>query len=694
VLTTLLAAHHAEERDNAHLAPAVAGHELAEVLEALSQKVCQRVTLEALGKLKDVADATTKLLVRADSGRPVAVIVCSRSVAPALVARGVEMAEQIRELVGEPLGDAIIRPISQGEIDGRSYAIYPYCRDLSAYRPIRIAQRLSIQTRLLTWLRQATAQTAKKLGAGPSVSQSYASALQHVERRRLFSHEIRAAARHGLARLDADKWRPCHTFDHNDLYLSNVMLPAARGLSERSPFPFVLIDWAGANPRGFGLYDLIRFARAVNLSPRALRRELLAHSASLHSEPADIPGHLLAALGRLHQHLEHFPEQRFMHTVGTCWATLHRALPASHGISDAATTRVSAVTTHRSRQTERLKRSIRSRLARPLQSLAYATGLVGVSSRLSGGKLGGAIILMYHSVADGDARRFIDPRNQVPAAVFEDQMAFLAKHRTAVSLSEILEVLQRGAVPPAGTVAITFDDGYLDNLAIAAPILSRYRLPATLFLATGYVDRAQPQWIDQAYTMFARRSRSTIEWRGKRIDLENQLSRQEVYQAVCKELLIASADQRRALLDELRDTLEATGHPPRLTLSWDDVRTLMRDFSTIEIGGHTCEHLDLTRTSDECARAELEGCMRRIEQHVGCVPRHFSFPYGRTSPKLREIVRAAGFVSACGGGGADAVIRPRTDRYALPRVEAPAAMNRFDALTSSANTAFWRRLGR
>ncbi len=320
--------------ENAPVTPAALQRGLAEVLDRLEEQVGERLTLEPLGRLKEVADATTKVLLRTLSGQPAAVIICSRPVAPQLVARGTRLAEQIREMIGEPLGEAIIRPIGHGAIDGRSYVILPYCRDLSARRPIRILQRLRIQGRLFTWLRQANAKAAEAYEAGPTVTQSYAAALEHLDRQRVLGAEIQAAIRRASRRLASGRWQPRHTFDHNDLYLSNIMLPFRSQLVGRPRFPFVLIDWAGANPRGFGIYDLVRFARAVNLPSRSLRRELAGHGTALQCELRDTPGHLLASLGRLHMHLEYFPEPRFVQTANACWTTLNRAMLQGSGRDD------------------------------------------------------------------------------------------------------------------------------------------------------------------------------------------------------------------------------------------------------------------------------------------------------------------------------------------------------------------------
>lgn len=313
--------------DNAPVSIEFLRTELADQLDRLAARVDEGVTLEPLGPQKDVADSTTKVLVRTQTGQPTAVIICSRSIAPDLVARGTGVAETIRGIIGEELGEAIIRPLDSGYVDSRSYVILPYCRDFSKWRTRRIIQRLRIQGTMLTWLRQATVAAVEAHGSGDEVSAVYESTLRHLEQQRLFDDDIQSAIRDALTRLESGKWKPRHTFDHNDLYLSNIMLPAKSGTTQRSRYPFILIDWAGANPKGFGIYDLVRLSRAFNLSDASLRRELAAHAAALGCDLKDTPGHLLATCGRLHQHIEHFPEDRYFRTVNACWETINRVVP-------------------------------------------------------------------------------------------------------------------------------------------------------------------------------------------------------------------------------------------------------------------------------------------------------------------------------------------------------------------------------
>ncbi len=298
----------------------------------------------------------------------------------------------------------------------------------------------------------------------------------------------------------------------------------------------------------------------------------------------------------------------------------------------------------------------------------------------------GAIILMYHSVAPDAKAEFIEPRNRISPTLFDVQMAFLSKHRRVVPLSQIVEQMNSGLSPPAGTVCITFDDGYLDNLTTAAPILEKYKLPATLYLATGYVERSEAQWADTLYWLFQRRTSNRLQLPSLGIDvpdLASDVVRVEVLGILHRQLLEARYQERKQLLDELRHRLAPLGFAPRLTLNWDEVRELHRKYPFFEIGGHTRDHLDLRRHHDEVARAEVNGCAEDVRRELGFQPRHFSFPYGRWCDDTRQFVIASSWQSAV-GISAKIRVDETSDRFTIPRIEAPQTMTDLRFKTSGA----------
>ena len=265
-------------------------------------------------------------------------------------------------------------------------------------------------------------------------------------------------------------------------------------------------------------------------------------------------------------------------------------------------------------------------------------------------------ILMYHSVAGDEEARFVEPANRITPRHFERQMAYLRETRRVVPLSLLVDELAAGKSPPVGTVCITFDDGYRDNLTVAAPILEKYRLPATLFLATGYAESGEAQWSDR------------LHWLALPARERRQLHAR---------LLEASHDERMRLLDEFKIAKK----PPRLMLDWDEARQLLRRYPLFEIGGHTRDHLDLTRHPGE-ARPQIEGCAADLRRELGVEPSHFAFPYGRWSAETRQAVIGAGWRSAV---VTDTAPRsgPEIDRYAMPRVKAPRSKTHLRFMTSA-----------
>lgn len=328
------------------------------------------------------------------------------------------------------------------------------------------------------------------------------------------------------------------------------------------------------------------------------------------------------------------------------------------------------------------------RLRRRLRHLAerglYWAGLASAFAWVK--RLNGAKILMYHSVASSDEADWIDPRNNTTPDVFCRQIEFLARHRHVVSLSELVRAIECSENITGGTVVITFDDGYLNALRVAAPVLVDFKLPMTLFLSTGYVGRHSAPWIDRLYSMFRMRSQEQLclGWGnfGCR-DLWNVQERTEIYKALVAMLVSANALEREQILVEVENQLMPTSEPPRLLLDWDEVRRLVREFPNVEIGAHTVEHIDLSGCTSEQATEEILGSMADIERELGLRPAHFSYPYGRMSAAAHDLPGELGLQSALVTDPVDRVTSA-SDRFALPRLEPPRSMSRFGFLTSAA----------
>ncbi|MEL6902834.1 MAG: polysaccharide deacetylase family protein, partial [Cyanobacteria bacterium J06606_4] len=131
-----------------------------------------------------------------------------------------------------------------------------------------------------------------------------------------------------------------------------------------------------------------------------------------------------------------------------------------------------------------LKQRAKQTVSQMLYGLTYGSGLSPLYARLRAQLKGESVatVLMYHSVPEPQEIPWMDPDNCLSSARFEQHMQFLSEHRRVVSLDRLVQALEQGEPIRRGTVAITFDDGYLNNLTVAAPILARYGLPATFYL--------------------------------------------------------------------------------------------------------------------------------------------------------------------------------------------------------------------
>jgi len=306
-------------------------------------------------------------------------------------------------------------------------------------------------------------------------------------------------------------------------------------------------------------------------------------------------------------------------------------------------------------------------------------------------------ILMYHSVAPENHAPFIAYRNRMSPELFRRQMLFLANHRHVLAIDELETTICHRKPTPAGSVVLTFDDGYLDNLTTVAPILEEFDLPATIYLATGYIKRSENQWADRLYTALRYRSKSLIDMRklsdettGLTYDLSDPSKLVNAYQELVTLLLVAGAEQRSAMLCAVFEQLQPTIKEPRLTLNWDEVNDLRKRYPRFTLGIHTDEHIDLTSISVHNARTHVDKSMYDFKHELGNPARHFSFPYSRSNPELCAMLADLELTTAMTGLGVADV--HEDNLLNLPRLEAPDDLALLAYWTSGAHPSLTRTI--
>lgn len=260
------------------------------------------------------------------------------------------------------------------------------------------------------------------------------------------------------------------------------------------------------------------------------------------------------------------------------------------------------------------------------------------------GRFGSLVALMFHRVLP-------EPDPMLPdepdAATFASLMDLVAGLFQVVDLADGVGMLASGGLP-ARAIAITFDDGYANNLHVAAPILVERGLTATFFVATGFME-GQPMWNDTVIESL-RRAPEYLDLRALNLD-EHRLSDMSARRRVMDLLLgrlkyLQPADR----LERARAIAEVAGvtPPERLMMNESDIHRLAA--MGMSIGAHTVSHPILSRLTDDAAWREIVDSKRKLEGVLRTSVRAFAYPNGRpgTDYDRRHVgmVRDAGFVAA------------------------------------------------
>ncbi|SRR6266446_775721 len=193
-------------------------------------------------------------------------------------------------------------------------------------------------------------------------------------------------------------------------------------------------------------------------------------------------------------------------------------------------------------------------------------------------------ILMYHSISCSSNPRF--QQFTVPPLVFAEQMAYLYNHQyTPITVTQLIQTRSRNTfVLPERPVVLTFDDGFADFFTAALPVLQQYRFAATLYVATAFIG-------------------GTSRW--------------------------------------LRYERETT----RSMLTWEQLIEISA--SGIECGAHSHSHPQLDTLPSMAAKDEVLQSRSILEDHLGLEVLSFAYPHGYHTARVQQLVREAGYTSAC-----------------------------------------------
>ena len=321
-----------------------------------------------------------------------------------------------------------------------------------------------------------------------------------------------------------------------------------------------------------------------------------------------------------------------------------------------------------------LLRRLRRDAAPAGKRLLFGMGAFDVVRRVRPSR--GLAILRYHAVCGDEGHSYADPGICVTPAGFERHVAYLASRYRVLPLPEAASYIRAGKTLPANAVAITFDDGYADNLP-AARVLHKYGVNATFYITAGCLKGEAPFWPSEIRQLVARMTTPTIELEanGNRVSIRcgNAAERRLAIRALAKLFKSQTIPVRERLREQLR-AAAGGGDTVSYMLTWDELREMHRLGMTI--GAHTVTHPNLPNAGLEAARTEIEGSRTRLERELAAPVTMFSYPNGGAerymTRAVAQLVRDSGFEAASTSWNGFA--GPASDVFALERVQVQEEM--------------------
>lgn len=255
-------------------------------------------------------------------------------------------------------------------------------------------------------------------------------------------------------------------------------------------------------------------------------------------------------------------------------------------------------------------------------------------------------VLTYHRIADPADIFPSDPRLvSVTPEVFARQVEWLSKHYQVVDMSTVLNAISLLEPLPRNAVLITFDDAYPDFFYNAWPILSKYKLPATLFVPTAYPDKGGLGfWWDRLYAgILTTEHQELLDQKLGPFALTTQ--QQRIYCARTLQNYVKSMDHIHAMewLDNILHCIDMQNIKTDESLSWEKLKSLSNEGVTI--CAHSRTHPMMTRINNQQVYDEISGSLGDIKIKLGSSLPVFCYPAGAHNQDTCRIAIECGVLA-------------------------------------------------
>ena len=288
-------------------------------------------------------------------------------------------------------------------------------------------------------------------------------------------------------------------------------------------------------------------------------------------------------------------------------------------------------------------------------------------------------IFLFHGVIRRQRHRVRNYTGKhIEADLFSLCMKKLSLAGCALSMDAVLGYCQTHDPFPPRSFAITFDDGFENNLSVAAPILADLNIPSIIYVTSGFIEENGMSWIDRIEYAVEAAPNMTLKvaWTNDPFPLMDDESRISFLRAVRKYVKNEPNCNADTFADELCVRLGKPGKlttddPLDLKLTWNQVRRA-NESDLIIIGGHSHTHAILSFLSKEQLTGEINTSLHLLQERAGVRPTHYSYPEGLAHCYSEDVIRE---LKKCGvqccPTAIDGVNIKDTDPFHIKRIMVP-----------------------
>jgi peptidoglycan/xylan/chitin deacetylase (PgdA/CDA1 family) len=284
-------------------------------------------------------------------------------------------------------------------------------------------------------------------------------------------------------------------------------------------------------------------------------------------------------------------------------------------------------------------------------------------------------IFLFHGVIERQQHQVRNyTRKHLPVADFEAMLEGVGRVGHAMSMDDVVRICRSGESFPKGAFAITFDDGFENNLTVARPVLNRLGIPATVYVTSRFIDENGMSWIDRIeYAMeVVSKGVLTLPWSDGSVSFTTVAEKIAILGDIRAHVkstpdldvdAFVSGIFRQLNMKEVRSSTEQLDRK----MTWDQVREWCGD--GFFVGGHSHSHAILSFLSPSQLAREIDVSLKMLSEKAGIVTPHYSYPEGLAhcySDSIIRMLKDRGIT--CCPTAIDGINQPGADPFHLRRV--------------------------